>query len=1047
MLRYAELRCKSNFSFLQGASHPDELAHQAAELGLAALAITDLNSLAGIVRAHVTAKEAGLKLIVGAEITPVDAPPVLLYAPDRKAYSHLTQLITRGRVTEKKGECQLFFRDIADFSAGLIAAVVAPDGQSTDEPPASLYDYRDLFGDRAYLAVSQHRGPCDQADLDLYHRWSKQTGLPLLAVNDVQYHQPQRRPLHDVVTAIRNKTTVANLGAKRLSNGERHLKSPEEISELFISYPQAIECGIEIADRCTFSLDELRYEYPEELSPPGVSPTEYLSQLTWEGAKARYPEGVPDHVVGLLKRELALIAELRYEAYFLTVWDLVKHANDLGILCQGRGSAANSAVCFCLGITSVDPRQIDLLFERFISKERNEPPDIDMDFEHERREEIFQYIWKKYGRERAAIVAEVVCYRSRSAVRDVGKALGLPLDVIARVVRPTRSLERECEEMWNGESDERNEQHSALAASLREADLDPNSLGIRHLMALSSQLMGFPRHLSQHVGGFVMTRGPLADIVPIEQAAMPERTVIQWDKNDIDALGILKVDCLALGMLTAIRKCFTMIKQHTDVSLSLAQIPAEDQKVYDMICAADTIGAFQIESRAQMSMLPRLRPRCFYDLVIQVAIIRPGPIQGGMVHPYLRRRDGEEPVEYPTPLVKEVLEKTLGVPLFQEQAMKLAVVAGGFTAGEADQFRRAMGAWGRQGTVEKFRKKLLEGMLARGVAEEFAQRLYEQLCGFGEYGFPESHAASFARLAYISCWLKYYYPAAYPAALLNSQPMGFYACAQLVRDARAHGITVRPIDINHSDWDATLEPIDETPALALRLGFRLIRGLPEEAARDIQQNRAKGAYCSLRDVNRRTRSHAHQLLRLAAADAFSSLGLSRRDAMWQALAMRRENTPLFADLEDNEVPVSLPTMELGEEMHADYTACSLSLKAHPLELLRGALDNLNVVSAIGLAQVANRSTVQVAGLVIARQQPGTAKGTVFITLEDENGLVNLVVWKNVWEKYRRVAQTASVLLVEGRLERANEVVHVIVKRLIDLSEWLQGLPVKSRDFR
>jgi error-prone DNA polymerase len=811
---------------------------------------------------------------------------------------------------------------------------------------------------------------------------------------------------------------------------------------------------VELADRCSFSLDELRYEYPEELSPPGVSPTEYLDQLTWAGAAKRYPDGVPSHVVDLLKRELALIAELRYEAYFLTVWDLVEQANHLGILCQGRGSAANSAVCYCLGITSVDPRQIDLLFERFVSRERNEPPDIDMDFEHERREEIFQYIWQKYGRQRAAIVAEVVCYRVRSATRDVGKALGLPLEVIIHVANLLRPFEREEEFLAESHiptsSGDDKEHKEAANAAFRAAGLDPHSLGIHHLLALSSQLIGFPRHLSQHVGGFVITRGPLGDIVPIEHAAMPERTVIQWDKNDIDTLGILKVDCLALGMLTAIRKCFAMIEQHYGLSLSLAQIPAEDASVYDMICVADTIGTFQIESRAQMSMLPRLRPRSFYDLVIQVAIIRPGPIQGGMVHPYLRRRNGEEPIDYPTPLMKEVLEKTLGVPLFQEQAMRLAVVAGGFTPGEADQFRRAMGAWGREGTVEKFRRKLLAGMLAKGIAAEFAHRLYEQLSGFGVYGFPESHAASFARLAYISCWLKYYYPAAFTAALLNSQPMGFYACAQLVRDVRAHGIVVLPIDINHSNWDSTLEPIDPSvgrqSAFALRLGFRMIRGLAAEAGQNIQHERGTITYSSLRDVIRRTHIHPHQLLRLAAADAFGSLGLSRREAMWQAMASRRENAPLFADLEDHELPASLPEMALNEEMHADYIACSLSLKAHPLELLRGTLNRLGAVSSTRLAQLKNRSSVQVAGLVIARQQPGTAKGTVFITLEDETGLVNLVVWKNVWEKYRRIAQTASMLLVEGRLERANEVIHIIAKELIDLSELLEGLPVKSRDF-
>ncbi len=816
--RYAELRCKTNFSFLRGASHPEELAQQAAELGYSALAITDRNTLAGVVRMHCAAKACDLKLIVGAEITPVDAPPVLLWATDRASYGRLCRIITQGRLREAKGACAVTFDDIAQWSAGLIAAVIdeampsptlreyAKDGAPPSGEPRRLKPaargvvplYRDVFGDRLYLAVSVHGGADDGRRLAEMAAFARGIGAGMLATHDVHYHEPNRRYLQDVLTCIRERCTLEEAGRLLFANAERHLQTVSRMVRLFADYPDAIARTLEIADRCTFSLDELRYEYPEALCPPDRQPLDYLAELTWAGAKRRYPDGLPDKVRGLIEHELKLIRELEYEPYFLTVWDIVKFARSRDILCQGRGSAANSAVCYCLGITSVDPDRVDLLFERFVSAERNEPPDIDVDFEHERREEVFQYIYDKYGREHAGIVAEIISYRPRSAVRDVGKALGLSLDRVAALAKK--------HEWWD--------KRPLPDEFLLEAGFDPTDRTVRMLVRLVKQLLGFPRHLSQHVGGFVITRGPLCEMVPIENGAMPDRTFIEWDKDDIDALGILKIDCLALGMLTAIHKCFTMVEDQLRITndglqeaipLALHTIPEGDQAVYDMICRADTVGVFQIESRAQMSMLPRLKPRNFYDLVVEVAIVRPGPIQGGMVHPYLRRRSGEEPVTYPNEAIREVLKRTLGVPLFQEQAMKLAIVAADFTPGEADQLRRAMGAWRRNGDITRFRTKLIEGMKRNGLPEEFAQRCFQQICGFGEYGFPESHAASFALLVYVSCWLKRYYPAAFCASIINSQSMGFYQPAQLVRDAREHGVAIRQIDVNFSGYDCRLE--------------------------------------------------------------------------------------------------------------------------------------------------------------------------------------------------------------------------------------------------
>ena len=908
-----------------------------------------------------------------------------------------------------------------------------------------LHHYRDLFADRCYLLAELHHGGDDPRRLDFLLDLSRRCRVPLVAAGDVHYHVPQRQPLCDVLTALRCGCTVATAGERLFPNAQRHLKSPAEMAALFAGAPDAVRRSVEIAERTTFSLDQLRYEYPEELAPPGQTPAQHLARLTWEGARHRYPQGLPDGVRRLLEHELQLIEELHYEAYFLTVWDLVSFARRRGILCQGRGSAANSAVCFCLGVTSVDPERMDVLFERFISRERNEAPDIDVDFEHERREEVLQYLYRKYGRDRAGMTAEVITYRPRSAVRDVGRALGMPPEPIDRLAKLLEHLP--------GEDDPR--EPLALRAwkcpdlihRCREAGIDPESLPGRQLVELVDQLVGFPRHLSQHTGGMVITRGPLCELVPIENAAMPERTVIQWNKDDLDELGILKVDCLALGMLTAIRKCFALVEEHYGRQLTLANIPEGDAEVYAMACRADTMGVFQIESRAQMSMLPRLRPQCFYDLVIEVAIVRPGPIQGNMVHPYLRRRSGEEPVSYPSDAIRRVLEKTLGVPLFQEQAMRLAVEAAGFTPGEADQLRRAMGAWRRPGLIDQFRKKLLDGMSARGFPQDYAEAVFHQIRGFGEYGFPESHAASFALLVYVSAWLKHHYPAAFTAALLNSQPLGFYAPAQLVRNVREHGIEVLPADVNHSEWDCVLE----SSRHLIRLGFRMLCGFSRAQAERIVQARGSRAFGSLEDFARRTGLGRAVLVRLAKAGAFGSLGLDRRQSLWESLEQDQKELPLFnprspaADPQPT-IPAPLPPMSLAEEVLADYRAVGLSLKAHPLQFLREELQRLGVVPAADLNVLPDGRTVRVAGLVLVRQRPSTAKGITFVTLEDETSTANLIIRPAVWNRYRTAAIGATLLLAQGRLQRQHECCHVVVARLEDLSLRWGGLESQSRDF-
>ncbi|QDU91483.1 Error-prone DNA polymerase [Pirellulimonas nuda] len=1110
---YAELHCKTNFSFLEGASHASELAARAAELGYAALAVTDRNSLAGIVRAHGAAKDLGLKLLVGAEVTPRDAPPVVLWATDRAAYGRLCRLLTIGRRRAPKGECELRFADIAEYSEGLLAGVIplplqgeglgegAPRSkrppQNQPSPPphplpmgeGALARYRELFGDRAYLLAELLRDGDDRGKLASLQALARRTGLPLLAAGDVHYHAPERHVVHDVLTAIRTGATVAGVdGGPSFANAQRHLRPVEEIAALFAPAPDAVARTVEVADRCHFSLDELRFEYPTELAPDGLTPIEFLTKLTWQGAAQRYPDGVPPKVRQQIEHELTLIRELRYEAYFLTVWDLVRYARSRNILCQGRGSAANSAVCYALGVTSVDPATSDLLFERFVSKERGEAPDIDVDFEHERREEVLQYLYQKYGRDRAGLAATVITYCARSVVRDVGKALGLSPD---RVDALAKQLEGYREE-------------PKLAQRCAEVGIDPGSPLGKRLIYVVTEMIGFPRHLSQHVGGMIITQGPLCELAPIENAAMEDRTVIPWDKDDLDELGILKVDCLCLGMLTAIHKCFDLIEQHEARPLTLASVPQEDPAVYDMICRADTLGVFQIESRAQMTMLPRLKPRTFYDLVIEVAIVRPGPIQGQMVHPYLRRRQKLEDVVYPNDAIRQVLHKTLGVPIFQEQAMKLAVVAAGFTPGEADQLRRAMAAWRRPGVIDAFRKKLLDGMLATGLSEEFALRVYQQIRGFGEYGFPESHAASFALLVYVSAWLKHYYPAAFCAAMVNSQPLGFYAPAQLVRDAREHGVEVLGVDVNRSAWDCTLEggrgvrgertvlpprqgegwggggagtrgaseadfvpgappPLAPPPegggglraacgrTWMLRLGLRMISGLREDDAEAIVLARGAGPFTSIDDFSRRTGLGQAVIARLAGADAFGSLEVNRREALWQALAEERGAAPqpLFDALpaEDEALPELLPVMGADEEVAADYRATALSLRAHPVSFHRDALTGLGVTTAAGLKALPNGLRVAVAGLVLMRQRPATAKGITFVTLEDETGVMNLVLHPRTWERYYRTARRAGAWIVHGELQSAEGIIHVVVQKLTPLADGLASCETKSRDFR
>ena len=1030
---YAELQIASNFSFLRGASHPEELVITAAALGMKALAITDENSVTGLVKAHIAAKNTGVRLIIGCRLTFRDAPDILIYPMDRAAYGRLTRLLTLGKRRAPKGECYLDAADIWDpdgvFAAGLgqVGAVVAPDNPG-EAFAAQLHDLNHRFKGMLYQTVSYQYSGIDTTRLLILSEAAHAAGVALLATNDVHAHALARRPLQDVLTCIREGITVHGAGWRLHANAERHLKAPEEMTRLFADYPDAVANTVMVADACAFSLDELRYDYPVDPVPAGSTPQEELIRLTWEGAEARYPDGVPAKVEAQITHELGLINELGFAPYFLTVHDIVQFAEGRGILCQGRGSAANSAVCYCLRITAVDPARLDLLFERFVSAERGEPPDIDVDFENGRREEVIQYIYQKYGRDRAGMTATVITYRTKSAIRETAKALGAPEDTI--VALQEAGWRRSWEDIG--------------AQNIHEAGLDPADPMVRRVMALAGILRGFPRHLSQHTGGMVMTKGLLEDVVPISNAAMDERTVIEWDKDDLDALGILKVDILALGMLSCVQRAFDLLVRHHDCNVTLATVPAEDPAVYDMLCKADSVGVFQVESRAQMSMLPRLKPRNFYDLVIEVAIVRPGPIQGDMVHPYLRRRDGKEAVEYPSEALEHVLGKTLGIPLFQEQAMKISIVAAGFSPQESDALRRALATFRRFGDIHQFEERFLRGMRENGYAEDFAKRCFRQIEGFADYGFPESHAASFALLVYVSSWLKCHYPAAFACALLNSQPMGFYAPAQIVRDAEAHGVEVRPPDINDSGWDCTLEDGEKSAAPALRLGFRQIKGFKEISAEMLILNRDI-PYSDIPNLWRRTALTKAMLERLARADAFRSIGLERRAALWAVRGLDDAPLPLFAHLDHArpEPVVALPGMPLGEHVADDYRALALSLKAHPLALLRTELLEQGYQPCGCLTRLPHGALVRVAGLVTARQRPGSAKGVMFATLEDETDVANVIVWPAVFEAFRRPVLRATLLGINGEVQKEGQVIHVISESLEDLTPLLAQLEAQD----
>ena len=1035
---YAELQCASHFSFLRGASSAEELFAQAAVCGHHALAITDRNSLSGIVRAHEAAKVTGVRLIVGCRLILADCSDLLVYPTDRPAYARLCRLLSLGKGRAGKAQCELHWEDVADWSEGLIAVLV-PD-QADAVTASRLRRLKAIFSDDAYLSLTLRRRPRDPLRLHDLGNLAASFGVATVATNDVLFHVPGRRILQDVVTCIRDGVVIDDVGFRRERHADRYLKLPEEMARLFRLWPEAVARSVAIADRCRFSLDELTYQYPHEVGIEGLSSQQALEKLTFEGAVTRYPEGLPDDVAKTLHHELTLIESLDYAPYFLTVNSIVAFARSRGILCQGRGSAAtDSAVCYVLGITSIDPGRNDLLFERFVSQERKEPPDIDVDFEHERREEVIQWVYNTYGRTRAALCSTVIRYRAKGALRDVGKALGLPEDMIKLL----------SSQVWGWSTEGVEPKHA------EELNLNLSDRRLRLAMDLARQLIGAPRHLSQHPGGFVLTEDRLDELVPIEPAAMDDRQVIEWDKDDIDALKFMKVDVLALGMLSCMRRGFDLLKDHKGIDLDLATIPAEDPRTYAMIRKADTLGTFQIESRAQMAMLPRIKPRTFYDLVIEVAIVRPGPIQGDMVHPYLRRREGLEPVDYPTPELERVLGKTLGVPLFQEQAMRVAIECAGFTPGEADQLRRAMATFKFTGGVSHFQTKLIEGMKVKGYTEEFATKIFSQLEGFGSYGFPESHAASFALIAYASSWLKCWHPDVFCAALLNAQPMGFYAPAQIVRDAQEHGVEIRPICINASRWDCTLEPHGDE-RFAVRLGLRMVRGLHNTDAAAILTARTDRPFADVDDVWRRSDAKVSALERLAEADAFSAgLRLARRDASWAIKALRDEPLPLFAAAarhderpppEINEEVVRLKAMTAGREVVEDYRQVGLTLRDHPVTFLRADLDKRKIATCEVACRQRDGKFVRVAGLVLVRQKPGSAKGVMFITLEDESGVANLVIWPSLYEKQRRLILTASMMGVEGRVQREGEVVHVVVMRLHDLSGELAGLGEREAAF-
>jgi len=1029
---YAELHCLSNFSFQRGASSAKELFERAKLHGYEALAITDECTLAGIVRAWQASKDAELPLIIGSEMSIDQGPKVVLLVENLTGYQTLCGLITNGRRRVKKGEYRLLREDFKTPMSGLLALWV-PDLQ---EDAATLGEQgqwlRGIFPDSVWLSVELHRGPDDEKRLAHLVALAREAGMPAVACGDVHMHARGRRALQDTMTAIRHHTTVAQAGHRLFANGERHLRPLSMLADVYPS--QLLAETLRIAERCTFDLSQLRYEYPHELVPKEHTATSWLRQLTEEGARFRWPDGVPTKARANLEKELKVIAQMKYESYFLTVQDIVAFARERGILCQGRGSAANSSVCFALRITELDPETSNLLFERFISTERNEPPDIDVDFEHERREEVLQYVFRRYGRGRAALTAVASTYHGAGAVRDVAKVLGLPPDQINALA--------DCFSRWSDSM--------PPAERLRECGFDPDSPILRRVMTLTGELIGFPRHLSQHPGGFVISEHPLHTLVPVENAAMADRTIIQWDKDDLDLVGLLKVDILALGMLTAIRRTFDLVQLHRQTHWTLATVPQEDKPTYEMISRADTIGVFQIESRAQMSMLPRLQPKTFYDLVIEVAIVRPGPIQGGMVHPYLRRRMGEEEVVYPSEELKDVFERTLGVPLFQEQVMQLAIVAADYSPGEADQLRRSMAAWKRHGGLEPHRIRLSQRMAEKGYTDEFISRIFEQIKGFGSYGFPESHAASFALLTYASCWLKCHEPAAFTCALINSWPMGFYSPDQLLQDARRHHIEIRPVDVRYSDWDCSLEPVDSpeyNQNLAIRMGLRMIRGFREEDARRIETARGHQAFSDATDLC--LRAHLDNRARESLADSGALRGLigHRHRARWEIAGVEAQR-PLFTDQCTSDEPqVALPLPSVAQDLVADYQTLGTTLGPHPMALLRGKLAAKRFRSSKDLLTLEHGCTVNVAGLVVGRQRPGTASGVTFVTLEDEHGMLNVVVWLDLAERQRKVLVGSQLMQVFGKFEYQKGVRHVIAQRLFDLTPLLTGLDVRSRDFK
>lgn len=1063
-MAYVELQATTNYSFLRGASHPGELVVTAQALGLEAIGITDRNSLAGVVRAWAAARDIGARSLTGCRLDFIDGTPSLLcYPADREAYARLTRLLSVGQSGAEKGACDLLLEDFLAHAEGQLCLIVSPDRLDAAFETRAAALAGELAG-RVWLAASRLYGAQDLKRLHRLAGLAERIGAPMVATGDVLYHAPERRPLQDVLTCIRETCTLQEAGFRLEANAERHVKSPAEMARLFARWPEAVERTVEIADRIAFDLGRLREEYPDEPVPPGKTAMQHLTDLSWSGAAWRYPNGIPDKVTALLHKELKLIGELDYPNYFITVHDIVQwaRARPVPILCQGRGSAANSVVCFCLGVTAVDPTEEDqdLLFCRFLSKERGDPPDIDVDFEHERREEVMQYVYRRYGRHRAAICATVIHYRPRSAIRDVGKALGLTEDITAALAGTVWGS-------WGGE---------IAQDHIRQVGLDPDNPEIVRATTLAAELLNFPRHLSQHVGGFILTKRRLDETVPIGNAAMKDRTFIAWDKDDIDALGLMKVDVLALGMLTCLKRGFdllnlhhgeTLLAEHGRLFTDIAHVPQKCPQVYEMLCHADSVGVFQVESRAQMSMLPRLQPRRFYDLVIEVAIVRPGPIQGGMVHPYLKRRSGVEPVSYPSPSPEHgpadeleiVLKKTLGVPLFQEQAMRLAIEAAKFTDEEANLLRRAMATFKNLGNLEDHEEKFVGGMVRRGYDLEFAARCFEQIKGFGSYGFPESHAISFALLVYASSWMKCWYPDVFCAAILNSQPMGFYQPAQLVRDARDHGVEIRGPDILHSDWDCTLEPATRPGERlrAVRLGLRQVKGLRQDEILRLVAAREAGAR-TLAELARTARLNRRTLELLAEADAFRSLGMDRRAALWAVKgegveAAAEDGASMLAGLPLFEAVANLPVMSLPQHVAEDYRTAGLSLKAHPCAFFRPSLDRMGCTRAGDLPKLKSGSRVAVAGLVLIRQRPGTAKGVVFITLEDETGPANAVVWADVFKANRRLAMSASFLVVHGRIQRDHdgrkegEVIHIVAERFTDLTPQLSRMREEGREPR